>query len=722
MPWSFGGLLARVVFLWHLHQPEYRDPLSGQPVLPWVRLHSTRAYNDMAAALEPHDRVRVVANFAPSLLLQLEAYVAGTIQDKDEEIARKPADALSAEERAHVVKESFSIDWDLWVKPIPRYAELLAKRGKDLRKLDLRRAQERFSVQELVDLQVHFMLAWMGFAARREEPLVQELLRKERGFSDREKIDLLDLSRRIARGVVPRWKKLAERGLVEITCSPLFHPILPLLVDTESARRAMPDVPLPPRFRHPEDAREQVKRGLDRAEKDFGVRPLGMWPSEGSVSPEVLEILSGCGVRWCATDQGNLERSEVESRPQGALHTVPWKCGDVAMFFRDREASDAIGFRYGKSDPQGAVRDLLGRIASAGENACVTVALDGENPWERYPNSGEGFLKELYTQLDKPGPVQAVQPREEIAARPPSRRILRLHSGSWIDSNYRIWIGQSEDNQAWTLLGLARDAYETSNAPLEQKEKAYQALLAAEGSDWFWWYGDDFTTDNAAEFDTLFRRHVLQAFRHLGIPPPERLGRPIIAPYKDASQANAVVVQPRRLVAPLIDGFSHGYFEWSGAGIYNPGQGSSMYQGSPSTFVQLWFGFSKESLFLRLDPARGWSPSGELQIVLTRAGAPETAPGARAREAFAEKILRMRLAEGECPVVDGLQARVGVGRVGNIVELGIELARTGLLPNDSIGVLLRLTRDDVELDRLPRYGELTIAVPDDTFESAHWHV
>jgi len=671
----------------------------------------------MAAALEPRERVRVVANFAPSLLLQLEAYAAGATQDRDEEIARKPADGLTPDERAHVVKESFSVDWDLWVKPVPRYAELLGKRGKDVRKLDLRRAQERFSAQELVDLQVHFMLAWMGFAARREEPLVQELLRKERGFSHREKIDLLALSRKIAAGVVPRWKKLQERGLVEITCSPLFHPILPLLVDTESARRAMPDVPLPPRFRHPEDAREQVKRGLDRASKDFGVRPLGMWPSEGSVSPEVLQILGDCGVRWCATDQGNLERSDLESRPGGPLHAQPWKCGEVAMFFRDREASDAIGFRYGKGEPAGAVRELLGRIATAGENACVTVALDGENPWEHYPNSGEGFLRELYTQLDKPGPVQSVLPREEIAARPPARRILRLHSGSWIDSNYRIWIGQSEDNQAWTLLGLARDAYEASNAPAEQKEKAYEALLAAEGSDWFWWYGDDFTTDNAAEFDALFRRHVLQAFRHLGIAPPERLGRPIIAPYKDASQASAVLVQPRRLVAPVIDGFSHGYFEWSGAGIYNPGPGllGSMYQGSQSTFVQLWFGFSKDTLFLRLDPSRGWSPSGELQIVLTRAGT----GGART---WVERTLRMRLGEGECPVVDGLQARVGAGRVGNIVELGIELARTGLLPNDNLGLLLRLTRDDVELDRLPRYGELTIAVPDDTFESAHWHV
>src|SRR4051812_46431083 len=306
----------------------------------------------MAKALEEHERARVVANWAPSLLLQLEAYVRGAAVDEDEEIARKPVDTLTAAERAHIVKQSFSVDWDLWVRPVPRYAELLAKRGTDLRKVDLARVQESFSPQELLDLQVHFMLAWMGFAARAEHELVASLLEKERGYTETEKRQLLDLSRQIAANVVPRWKALAERGVVEITCSPMFHPILPLLVDTDSARRAMPDASLPPRFQWPQDAREQVRRGLTRAEHDFGARPIGMWPSEGSVSPEVIQILGSEGVRWCASDQGNLERSEVEVPQSGRpLHHTPWMCGEVAMFFRDRDLSDRIGFRYAKSEP-----------------------------------------------------------------------------------------------------------------------------------------------------------------------------------------------------------------------------------------------------------------------------------------------------------------------------------------------------------------------------------
>jgi len=266
-------MAVRAVFLWHLHQPEYRDPQTGQPILPWVRQHSSRAYTDMAAALERHPEVKVVANWAPSLLVQLEAYVGGT-QDADEQLARKPAESLTPQERAHVLREGFSADWNIWVRPVPRYSELLDKRGTDLRQIDPLERQAAFSAQEIRDLQVHFVLAWMGFAARREEPRVAELIAKERGYTEEEKVAALDIQRRIASRILPRWRALAERGQVEITCSPFYHPILPLVIDSDSARRAMPAASLPPRFSYPQDAREQVVRGLDRAQRNFGARPI----------------------------------------------------------------------------------------------------------------------------------------------------------------------------------------------------------------------------------------------------------------------------------------------------------------------------------------------------------------------------------------------------------------------------------------------------------------
>ncbi len=393
------------------------------------------------------------------------------------------------------------------------------------------------------------------------------------------------------------------------------------------------------------------------------------------------------------------------------------------MFFRDRELSDLIGFRYAHSEAQSAAQDLLSRIGAAGPDATVTLALDGENPWEHYPESGALFLDALYAGLAK-GDVTPLLPRDEIKERPPKGRIARLHSGSWIDSNFRIWIGQAEDNQAWTLLGLARDALE-KNRGAPHWEEAYQACLAAEGSDWFWWYGDDFTTENAPEFDALFRRNVGQVFGHLGLAPPERLGLPIIAPHKDPTQAQAVVVPPRRLISPVIDGFSHGYYEWSGAGIYRPGQaaGGSMYQGG-GAFVQVFYGFSLTEMFVRLDLARGSEIVGELRILLTRerpAGAlPWSKDGAGTREG---KTLRMPLRlNGECPVLDERGVQVGSGRCGAIVELSVSLGALSIAPADRLGMLLRQMRDGVEVDRLPRYGELELVVPDKSFERAHWHV
>ena len=711
---------ARAVFLWHLHQPEYRDPQSGQPLLPWVRLHATRAYTDMAAALERHERVRCAVNWAPSLLLQLEAYVSGAATDLDEQLARRPVESLSDGERAHVLRQSFSVDWDLWVKTVPRYWELLQKRGAELKRVDLGQVQAQFTEQELRDVQVHFLLGWMGFAARREEPLVAELIARERGFTENDKLSIIDLQRRIASRILPRWRAVAARGQVELTCSPLFHPILPLLVDSDHARRAMPQAALPPRFAHPDDASEQIRRGLDVAERVFGRRPQGMWPSEGSVSPEVLELFAKEGVRWIATDEGILARSELpsdnEALPKGlAPQHRTYRSGPdgkVAVFFRDRDVSDAIGFRYARGDPQAAAQDLLRRISLGGGDGCITVALDGENPWEHYPRSGETFLDAFYGLCERQEEVELVLPRDELRSHPPRARISRIHSGSWIDQNYRIWIGHPEDNAAWTLLGEARKALDLHGAAAgaEAAGKAREALFAAEGSDWFWWYGDDFTTENAPEFDALFRRWVAAAYRHLKLPPPEKLSIPIIAAHKDVAHAAAVVQEPRRLIAPHIDGYHVGYYEWAGAGLYRPPQtGVSMYRGA-APFTQLLWGFSHTELFVRLDPSAGAELRGEVRVHLS--------------SARGEHQARLALVPGGAAseVRDESGALCGTGRTGAIVELALQLERLGLSPGDELRLWVRVLKDDVEVDRLPRYAELKCAVPGREFEPKNWQV
>ncbi|HWE24752.1 MAG TPA: glycoside hydrolase family 57 protein [Myxococcales bacterium] len=715
-------MAVRAVFLWHLHQPEYRDPQTGQPILPWVRQHASRAYTDMAAMLERHPHVHAVVNWAPSLLLQLQAYVQGA-QDLDEQLARKPAEELTPPERAHVLREGFSADWNVWVRPVRRYSELLDKRGTDPRQIDLLAKQKEFGAQELRDVQVHFVLAWMGFAARREEPRVAELVVKERNYTEEEKLFVLDAQRRVAARIVPRWRALLERGQVEITCSPLYHPILPLVIDTDVARRAIPAAALPPRFSYPQDAWEQVTRGLETARTAFGRTPEGMWPSEGSVSPEVIDLLAACGVRWCATDQGVLERSVVElgsELPDGyPAWYHPYVAGAeraVTVLFRDRELSDCIGFRYAKSDPRESAEDLASRIADTEPDALVTLALDGENPWEHYPQSGEAFLDAFYQRL-KAGDVRTVLPRNELRERPARARIERIHSGSWIDANYRIWIGHPEDNAAWTVLGEARaavgEAEEKGSLPREQLDAARGHLLVAEGSDWYWWYGDDFTTENAPEFDGLFRARIAECWRSLGLAPPERLSRPIIAPHKDAAHASAVVTQPTRLIDPVIDGYTKGYYEWAGAGSYRPGStsGGSMFRGQ-GAFTQVFFGFSRTSFFLRLDPAKGADLTGEVRLLFSAVGGGP------------EKTVRMPLSPGgaESDAVDESGARVGSGRTGTLVELCLSRDALGMKPGARAALLIRVVRDQVELDRLPRYGEIVLTVPDRNFELSNWRV
>jgi hypothetical protein len=386
--------------------------------------------------------------------------------------------------------------------------------------------------------------------------------------------------------------------------------------------------------------------------------------------------------------------------------------GSVSVLFRNRALSDAIGFTYARTDPSVAAQDLVGRLSKARDGALVTVALDGENPWEHYPRSGELFLDAFYRAL--PGSeVQTVLPRDELRDRPPQARIVRLHSGSWIDANFRIWIGHPEDNAAWALLGEARAALAQAeaSAPREQVEAARAHLLVAEGSDWFWWYGDDFTTDNAPEFDALFRHRVAQVFHELGRPVPERLGRPIIAPHKDPAQGAAVVVQPRRLISPAIDGYSRRYFEWSGAGFYRPGatNGGSMFRGQ-GAFQELWFGFSQQELFLRLDPVAGTELAGELHVVLARGES--------------ERAVRVPLLPGgvEAAALDDTGARCGFARSGAIVEVALSRGALGLEAGQRVRLSVRVLRDEVELDRLPRYGDLELVVPDVAFDRAHWQV
>jgi len=720
----------RLAFLWHMHQPLYREPETGEYLMPWVRLHATRAYNDMAAMLERHEQVRCTVNFTPVLLEQLEEYAAGSARDRFLDLSSRPPADLTPDERQSILASFFMVDWERSVRTMVRYWDLLQKRGRDIRRVDLAKLAQQFTDAEIGDLQTLFNLAWFGFAALEEDQGLRELLQKGRGYGPADVEYVLAAQRRVLAAVAPRWRKLSERGQVELSSTPYHHPILPLVCDTDSAARALPGTPLPPRFSWPDDARWHVREARDSHARRFGRPPAGMWPAEGSVSPEALEVLASEGITWAASDEGVLLRSLPPGSSRVRSLYRPWRAsagagGEIAMLFRDRALSDLIGFTYARIPADDAVADFtthLGRIRSSwrgeGQPGAPTagIFLDGENPWEHYPASGGDFLEKLYRALEANPEIETVTLSEAVAgATGPA--ISRIHTGSWIEASFRIWIGHTEDRLAWTALGRARDALEAArragNVPPESLERARAHLHAAEGSDWYWWYGEDFTTELAAEFDSLFRGHVVKACQLLGALPPFEALQPIKRVGIPSTLETKPLREPTALVTPKLDGHDPTYFEWQGAGLCRPGQHRGSMYGGAQAFHVLYYGFDLENLYVRLDPAESPQRSAEVASRL------RVTVMASDRQQYVEFDL---VADGQVRPGRLREGTAGRGVLLRIFEAGVPFADLGAGTGQELALSLHVMRGDVELERLPRYGFLTIKVPDRDFERVHWRV
>jgi alpha-amylase/alpha-mannosidase (GH57 family) len=608
-----------VTFLWHMHQPYYKDPGKEEYFLPWTYLHGVKDYFDMAAIVDETEGARVVFNLVPSLLEQLLDYASGAAVDPflvRGEMA--PAD-MGEEDRLFVLGNFFSANRQRMIEPNRRYLELfhLADGGKDSQNFERLRS---FRDQDILDLQVWFFLSWTGEAARRRFPELMELVRKGKNFTQADKALLFARQREIIEGIIPLYKKLHEEGKAELAVSPYFHPILPLLCDSNSARDALPRITLPGvRFMHPEDARAQVAWGMAYFEKLFGFTPAGMWPSEGSVSDEALAIISDCGLKWVASDEDVLLKSLIgglgsHGEALYQPYSFPANGSDLLMFFRDHGLSDLIGFTYSQWEPVRAINDFLSRIkdirANVPESRVVSVILDGENAWEYYPNNGYDFLKRLYTGISGcPGLELATF--SDVISRVPVRQTLQhVHPGSWINSDYGIWIGHPEENLAWELLERSREAT-VRNCPqvaplLAGKcdpdgksgtfRKMCKSIYAAEGSDWFWWYGDDHFSPYSDRFDLLFRKHLMNLYRLLKLDIPLEL----IEPIKKESPAG-LVREPADLISPVINGYVTSYFEWLAAGLYDLTKQHSAMHAAESAMHSFYYGFDHNELYFRID-------------------------------------------------------------------------------------------------------------------------
>jgi alpha-amylase/alpha-mannosidase (GH57 family) len=618
---SLDSPVLSVAFLWHMHQPYYKDPRTGHNKMPWVRLHGLKDYYDMAAILDRFPRIRQTFNLVPSLIEQIQDYAHNQSHDEHLLLTERPAKDLTDAEKEKILSGFFNCNFGTMIDPYPRFRELFRKRGEDLR--DLTSRVRDFSVQDFLDLQVWSNLVWID-PIFKEEPLIGRLFKKGRNFSEEDKRSLLHKQREILAAILPKYRDLQDRGQIEITFSPYFHPIMPLICDHTSAKFALPHIQLPKEgFFHPEDAEAQVREGLRLYEKVFGRKPQGLWPSEGSVSEQMVSLVAKSGVKWIATDEeilflslavGRAKRAGPARRPPPALYR-PYRImvdGDeVSVLFRDHALSDLIGFVYSKWDPEEAADDFIRHLHKIRKSippeelpeCVVSVILDGENCWEYYRNDGHDFLSALYTKLSKDRLLHTTTISDFLRSSGEPRRLPHLFPGSWINHNFRIWIGHPEDNLAWDFLKKARDALvqfeKTAGKTRSRREilkKAWKEIYVAEGSDWNWWYGDEHEGPGTDEFDRLYRSHLLYVYELIGQEPPEELYHPI-----KTQAVSTHFLPPTGYLKPTIDGKRSHYYEWQQAGHFDTRKaGGTMHQVS-SLVSGVYFGSDENNVYLRVD-------------------------------------------------------------------------------------------------------------------------
>ncbi len=707
-----------VAFLWHMHQPCYREPDGRVFRLPWARLHGLKDYADMPKLAMSQPGLRLTFNLVPALVEQLEAYAQGSASDRHLELTRRPAGELSEEEACLLLQEFFMANWENMIRPRPRYWELLNKRGTYFHPSNLPSVLRRFNRQDLLDLQVWFNLAWTDPTHLENDPVLAGLCEKGRGFDEQDKAAMLESQAAILASIVPAYRKAAESGCAELSTSPFYHPILPLLCDSDAARECMPKSPLPGRFAFPEDAAGQVVRALDFMEKRFGVRPKGVWPSEGSVSRETVEIMRTMEVQWLATDEGILERSlgrqlraNLEVSEQAELYR-PYLLGSdgPAIFFRDRVLSDLIGFTYSSWKPEEAAADFVSRLEGiadtlggrAGEHI-VPVVLDGENAWESYPGDGRAFLEALYRKLTASQKLRTCTFSEFLKSEPRFGRLERLHPGSWINSDFGVWIGQREDNAAWEMLRQAREAFEKKKDALDQatRSQVMEELFIAEGSDWCWWYGGNYASEHLQEFDRLFRAHIVKAYRLMGLKVPEESLRPIATSRTSERQLS----EPIELVSPTIDGRSTDYYEWAGAGKIDTAViGGTMHR-SQSLIKAVYYGCDEKNLYLRMDPAED----------LDRESYPEINA--------AVEIIKPAQMTVKTGILWQKNAEAGlVWAYERIIEVCVPFSRFSAKPGDEVLFQISVHNNSLELEKHPTTEAIRITVPKADYLIQNWQV
>jgi alpha-amylase/alpha-mannosidase (GH57 family) len=701
-----------ICFLWHMHQPFYKDLVTGVYALPWTRLHALKDYYGMVKILDDFPDIHQTFNLVPSLVVQIEEYASGKASDPFLELALKPAEQLDLTEKEFILRYFFQANEERQIGRYPRYAELF--RVLEQCQQVPRRAASLFDAQMLRDLQVLSQLTWMDEEYLEKDEEISDLAKKGRNYS-REDQELMGRKQLQALGkVVPVYRDFAARGQIEISTTPFYHPILPLLCDSNIGAVSHPYLPLPSQFAYPGDAEEQLAHARTYFASAFGASksdqvPLGLWPSEGSVSDQTLEIASRLGFRWIASDDVVLARTlNAPVTPANTYQPYLWRQGEqqIHVLFRDHQLSDLIGFVYSKMGAREAAEHFLTEIRNnyrpllkQGRDAVVPIILDGENAWEYYSENGRPFLRELYSRITSDPDMAALTMGEAIQA-VPSRELTHIFPGSWIDANFDIWIGAEEDNRAWEHLLAARKTYDDAlKSPRSEsisehaRRLAWQEILIAEGSDWCWWYGPEHSSANRAEFDQLYRNHLANVYRFLGEEVPPGLNESILK----AGEAG-FDEPPTGLIQPEIDGLVSSHLEWSDAGRYRIDHRSGAMHSRRSLIHELQYGSDGQNVYLRVDLTEPAAASAPLEFRLHLRNP--------AGEEFDVDL--SGTSSGGLKIDSNLPESAVTAALVNIYEIRVSMSALHLRRGDPLFLQISIFREGLQVACLPRSGELEV--------------
>lgn len=606
---------------WHMHQPVYE--LEGTYLMPWVRLHAVKDYLDMALFLEKFPKLKLNFNIVPALVDAIIDYTENGLTDIHAELSASDAENLTDEEKAFVLNNFFSSKFETMIYRSENYKNLYQKRfSKDIAIL------EDFSAQEISDLMALFNLVWIDPIHYERYPRLKELWDKQYNYTKEDRLEILDIHLQIMKEMIPTYRKYINEGRIELTTSPYYHAILPILADMKaSVKNTLTTEGLPASLDMLDDAKLQIKKGLDRIEEIFGIRPKGIWPPELCLGPKTLNLLAKEGIKWTISDEGVLANSinfdfvrDFKGNLDDPYHLLKvynyqTKDSQIDIIFRDRSIPHLINFEYAGINQQMAAGDLYDKIkliqnklvVSPDKSHLLTIALDCENCWENYQNDGIEFLEHFYNSIENDETLDSVLISNYIENDEHKKSLKKIHSGSWIDQTFQFWIGESEKNKAWAYLKKTKDDFDEYAKGHKADYKlnlAKRELLIAEGSDWFWWYGEPNYSGQDFIFDYMYRERLKNVYLSLDIKYPEYLDKTLITavevPFK----------HPQRNITPRMDGLYKSVDDWYNSGSISMLDGPVFRENKIVDKIN--FGCDKDNIYFRLHVNKG---SGEISFI-----------------------------------------------------------------------------------------------------------